>query len=670
MKKTTFLILCVALFFAGLTAKAQTPYEGVRAIIPGKMECENYDLGGEGVGYHEIDDQKYGDASWRPDDMVDVEGDYIRRNVGWVNPGEWLKYSVDVKVPGEYTLMANLNMPTPGTGTSLWIDGDSISSYVATQASGWGVYKVDTLGTLTLTAGEHIITIRAEAGLAGNWDYFEFTLNTATGQAPYLGIAQTIPGKVECEYYDYGGEGVGYHEVDDQKYGDATWRPEDMVDVEGNNDRRNVGWVNPGEWLKFTVNVNYSGDYALMANLNMPTPGTGTSLWIDGDSITTYVATQASGWGVYAVDTLDTLALTAGAHEIEIRAEAGQAGNWDYFEFVLDNPTGEAPYKGVAQTIPGRVEFEYYDLGGEGIAYHEVDDQKYGDATWRPEDMVDVEGNDDRRNIGWVNPGEWVKFTVNVKKSKEYYVTASLNMPTPGAGTTLFIDGDSVTTYIASQASGWGVYAVDTLDTLALEVGEHIFEFRAEAGLAGNWDYFQFSDPMISTNANISSIKLDDVAIAGFASDILEYDIELPTGTTEHPAITATASDLRSTVVIVDTATTFPSTSYVKCTAEDGYTTKVYAINYTVAPVIIDAVETTTVNNNVFVYPNPTNSVLTLSSVEGVNSVRIMNLTGMVIMVKDVVNASIDVSSLPSGMYILQLEMENEGYKSLKFQKN
>lgn len=31
---------------------------------------------------------------------------------------------------------------------------------------------------------------------------------------PYAGIAQEIPGLIEVEYFDYGGEGVGYSDTD------------------------------------------------------------------------------------------------------------------------------------------------------------------------------------------------------------------------------------------------------------------------------------------------------------------------------------------------------------------------------------------------------------------------------------------------------------------------
>jgi hypothetical protein len=36
-------------------------------------------------------------------------------------------------------------------------------------------------------------------------------------------------------------------------------------------------------------------------------------------------------------------------------------------------PYADSVYKNSAQIIPGRLQCEYYDLGGEGVAYHDND---------------------------------------------------------------------------------------------------------------------------------------------------------------------------------------------------------------------------------------------------------------------------------------------------------
>ena len=71
-----------------------------------------------------------------------------------------------------------------------------------------------------------------------------------------------------------------------------------------------------------------------------------------------------------------------------------------------------------------------------------------------------------------------------------------------------------------------------------------------------------------------------------FTDETLEYNVELPAGTTEVPTVTATATDSNVTVDITQ-ATGLDGTNNVATvtvTAEDGSTTKTYTITFTVAP--------------------------------------------------------------------------------------
>ncbi len=44
-----------------------------------------------------------------------------------------------------------------------------------------------------------------------------------------------------------------------------------------------------------------------------------------------------------------------------------------YLRNYKGTPYQDSRYHGGAQKIPGRVECSYYDRGGEGVAYHDVD---------------------------------------------------------------------------------------------------------------------------------------------------------------------------------------------------------------------------------------------------------------------------------------------------------
>jgi hypothetical protein len=109
----------------------------------------------------------------------------------------------------------------------------------------------------------------------------------------YSGGPQTIPGKVQCAYYDFGGEGVAYHDTDAVNHGSGELNPLDgsylngfrvneAVDISYVKVGRQppvddnpynlvvpppgqlyVGWTHPGEWFNLTVQVAKAGRYTV-----------------------------------------------------------------------------------------------------------------------------------------------------------------------------------------------------------------------------------------------------------------------------------------------------------------------------------------------------------------------------------------------------------------------
>src|ERR1700730_17421982 len=50
------------------------------------------------------------------------------------------------------------------------------------------------------------------------------------------------------------------------------------------------------------------------------------------------------------------------------------------------SPYHDTRYSGGPQEIPGKVLCAYYDLGGEGIAYHDTDPKNHGSGELNPSD--------------------------------------------------------------------------------------------------------------------------------------------------------------------------------------------------------------------------------------------------------------------------------------------
>ena len=136
----------------------QQPYGGTPATIPGIVESENYDLGGEGVAYHDSDTGNTFKA-YRNDD-VDIEsctaGGY---DVASIVAGEWLEYTVNVDSTGQYEADVRVASLNNTTSLNILFDGVDKSGTLTTAAtSGWQTWT-SIKKTMYLTAGKHIMRI-------------------------------------------------------------------------------------------------------------------------------------------------------------------------------------------------------------------------------------------------------------------------------------------------------------------------------------------------------------------------------------------------------------------------------------------------------------------------------------------------------------------------------
>jgi hypothetical protein len=130
----------------------------------------------------------------------------------------------------------------------------------------------------------------ATAVCASKPNYPKTYKGTAYQDARHQGGPQKIPGRVECAYYDRGGEGFAYHDADAKNNGSGALNPadgtylnqfrmEEGVDISYTKfhdqidnspydlvippeNQLYVGWTEPGEWFNITVRVDRPGVYA------------------------------------------------------------------------------------------------------------------------------------------------------------------------------------------------------------------------------------------------------------------------------------------------------------------------------------------------------------------------------------------------------------------------
>jgi hypothetical protein len=183
---------------------------------------------------------------------------------------------------------------------------------------------------------------------------------------------QAIPGKIQCEYYDFGGEGIAYHDNDSVNSGSGTLNPlngtflhafrkDENVDIsytksggvddnpynftEPQMNQLYVGWTAPGEWIKYTVNVEKKGAYVIGLMYTANADGA-ISLTINDDPVkdtilipSTYRSTDTLAWRQWHhwkfLGNLSEIDLQKGRQVLTLHTIEKGNMNYDFLEFTL-----------------------------------------------------------------------------------------------------------------------------------------------------------------------------------------------------------------------------------------------------------------------------------------------------------------------------------------------
>ncbi len=175
---------------------SRSPYPGtVPHAVPGTIEAEDFDEGGEGITYHDVDPSVNLMGAYRPSPSgVDIEpcgavGSGCGFNVGNTWQGEWTEYTIRVTSSGVYDLDVQVASGNGGGGTfHVTVDGTDVTGALRVpDTGGWQSYQLVKRAGVTLGSGPHVLrlfldTEGSNRGVA-NFDFIRFTA-PGDGTAP------------------------------------------------------------------------------------------------------------------------------------------------------------------------------------------------------------------------------------------------------------------------------------------------------------------------------------------------------------------------------------------------------------------------------------------------------------------------------------------------------
>jgi Malectin domain/Carbohydrate binding module (family 6)/Transmembrane protein 131-like N-terminal len=544
----------------------ESPYGGTAATIPGIIQAENYDNGGEGIAYHDTDAANLGGA-YR-NDGVDIEstgaGGY---DVGWVKAGEWINYTVNVTTAGNYIFQPRVACLSTGGTFHINIDGTNVTGTMTIPSTGaWQTYTTISSGAVPLTAGTHILQLAMDTngstGYVGNFDSIQVV--TATATVPYLGAPVALPGTIMADNFDNGGENAAYYDTTPGNQGGA-YRSTD-VDVEVTSDTAtppnltstspgvgySIGHITQGEWEQYTFSVATAGKYDFNFRIASGAAGGSFNMNVIGTTINSEIPFPNTGsWTTWQTVTEPAISLPAGTNVLRITFDTSYAPELGCFGWVSVTPTAsvaETPFLGTPFTIGQTIQADNFDNGGEGVAYHDTDGVNQGGVYRNTgvdlEVTSDVPGPGETTSspgegfdVGHIAPSEYMQYTITAATAGTYSIdTRVANL----GGTGLFhyaVDGVNATGEITFPTTGgWQTWQTVTTNNVNLTAGQHIIRMMFDTSNApefGNVNWFRIYTPTASPSSMVAQLTAE---IAPITTTTTTVDVQtMPTAMVAQP---------------------------------------------------------------------------------------------------------------------------------------
>jgi len=145
--------------------------------LPGTIQAENYDRGGEGIAYHDTTSGNSGSV-YRTDgvdlqDAVDTGGGF---KIKGAVAGEWLKYTVNVGAAGTYTFTTRVASAGAGGTFHIEVNGvDKTGPLTVPDTASWQTWRTLSKTGISLSAGQQVIRLvldtNGASGLTGNFNW-------------------------------------------------------------------------------------------------------------------------------------------------------------------------------------------------------------------------------------------------------------------------------------------------------------------------------------------------------------------------------------------------------------------------------------------------------------------------------------------------------------------
>lgn len=170
---------------------------GSAAAVPGTIQCEDFDTGGQGIAINDLTPGNAGGVH-RPAEDVDLAvtsdagGGF---HVSGTQPGEWLNYTLDVAKTDTFDLQLRCLAANSGASIRILVDDETAAGPVAIPAN--PAWQTVTIPELRMNEGRHVlrleITAAGVSGDAGAFNWMSITPRQRGGPNAIAGPDRQLP---------------------------------------------------------------------------------------------------------------------------------------------------------------------------------------------------------------------------------------------------------------------------------------------------------------------------------------------------------------------------------------------------------------------------------------------------------------------------------------------
>lgn len=355
MKRThRFTIVAIALgsFFAShnlLAAPVSVPEWGTARI-----EAENYDEGGQNVGYFKKSEKKNstarsGNKEFRAGDAVSTSNANKGIVISNWDKGDWTRYTVNAAVAGSYEMRFCYSHPGgKDSNLSITVNGESqIASLPLPPSRDPWTYIIAT-AVIQLRQGENVLQLGSDIGQM-NVDCFDLSHSTTFNNkgCSWL-LARKGATHIEAEDFDVTPESA----ASAKKPAASTYRPDSPLSLATCNDGANgfaLTNFGAGDHVEYTLNATLSGYYTV--RIRHAGPAAKLQMLLNNTDRTGALSLPATGGASEFKTTECRVLMKKGPELLRLKGIEGAAIiNWIEIEkdtampVVLADPSGKGSY--------------------------------------------------------------------------------------------------------------------------------------------------------------------------------------------------------------------------------------------------------------------------------------------------------------------------------------